>query len=90
MPAPPIADMSSSIPPPPPLPGMGVPGGIPVPPPPMAMAVPVRVPSFIKPKKKYNNVNQMKRANWTKVCVWMVACWVELKIFKKQSLHQTN
>jgi len=25
------------------------------------------LPSFVKPKKKYNPETQMKRANWTKV-----------------------
>lgn len=69
-------------PPPPPLPGFGPPpppgpGGVAPPPPPLmgmlrmpgpAGATPVaKLPSFVKPKKKYNPETQMKRANWTKV-----------------------
>lgn len=70
-------------PPPPPLPGFGPPppsgpGGVAPPPPPLmgmlrmpgpggAAPVVQKLPSFVKPKKKYNPETQMKRANWTKV-----------------------
>ncbi|KRF98360.1 uncharacterized protein Dwil_GK14913, isoform B [Drosophila willistoni] len=50
-------------PPPPPMPGMIRPGGPPPPPMMMGPMVPV-LPHGLKPKKKYDVKNPMKRANW--------------------------
>jgi len=77
-PAPPPLPSLSGPPLPPPLPGQSVPGAPPLPPPLGMMRPPgpgsspfvcpvEQLPSFVKPKKKYQPEMQMKRANWTKV-----------------------
>ncbi|XP_017855287.1 protein diaphanous isoform X2 [Drosophila busckii] len=59
-PPPPMPGMGGGPPPPPPMMGMMRPGG---PPPPPMMLVPV-LPHGLKPKKKWDTKNPMKRANW--------------------------
>ncbi|ESO00975.1 hypothetical protein HELRODRAFT_192510 [Helobdella robusta] len=61
------------VPPPPPFAGIPfappIPGSIHPPPPPIAglHSSVVKLPDFVKPKKKYNPSTQMKRANWVKI-----------------------
>ncbi|KAH8381058.1 hypothetical protein KR200_004223, partial [Drosophila serrata] len=62
-PPPPMPGMGRGGPPPPPMPGMIRPGGPPPPPMMMGPMVPV-LPHGLKPKKKWEVKNPMKRANW--------------------------
>jgi len=85
LPPPPPPPPSGSVPPPPPPPLIGL-NGFPAPPgaPPLLMSgVPQPpgapfvqlselLPSFVKPKKKYNPEMQMKRANWIKVTIVII------------------
>ncbi|XP_017082400.1 protein diaphanous [Drosophila eugracilis] len=62
-PPPPPPPPGMGGPPPPPMPGMIRPGGPPPPPMMMGPMVPV-LPHGLKPKKKWDVKNPMKRANW--------------------------
>ncbi|XP_043642135.1 protein diaphanous isoform X1 [Drosophila teissieri] len=62
-PPPPPPPPGMGGPPPPPMPGMMRPGGPPPPPMMMGPMVPV-LPHGLKPKKKWDVKNPMKRANW--------------------------
>ncbi|TMW45272.1 hypothetical protein DOY81_009647 [Sarcophaga bullata] len=62
-PPPPMPGMGGPPgPPPPPMPGMGGPRG--PPPPPMLIPMAPVLPHGLKPKKKWEAKNPMKRANW--------------------------